>query len=171
MDGDRARVVNNKQTITAKGPKNLSQKALTAAAAGCKAVAVPLQLTHSGGGGSASRKQLVAANDKKATPLKLVFGGKGGASSDGSGGQSAQGPIHPKSTLARNVVSLLASAPGQCLSGADFPKAYAARFKVKLDYQGGQLKDLLDRLEAGGSCSVRKQQMPKGPPLVSVHSK
>jgi hypothetical protein len=66
-------------------------------------------------------------------------------------------------------VLLLASSPGRCLSGADFPAAYAARYNVKLDYQGGQLKDLLSRLEAGGSCNLEKRQMPNGTTLLYVH--
>jgi len=99
----------------------------------------------------------------KTSPPKFVFSG-----SDGVGRHSAQGPISLKSTLARNVVLLLASSPGRCLSGADFPAAYAARYNVKLDYQGGQLKDLLSRLEAGGSCNLEKRQMPNGTTLLYV---
>jgi len=100
----------------------------------------------------------------KAPPKTVISGG------ESTSGHSAQGSIHPKSTLARNVASLLASAPGRCVPGTALPGAYVARFGVKLDYQGGQLKDLLDRLETGGSCRVEKRQMPKGPALLYVYS-
>jgi hypothetical protein len=100
----------------------------------------------------------------KAPPKTVISGG------ESTSGHSAQGSIHPKSTLARNVASLLASAPGRCVPGTALPGAYVARFGVKLDYQGGQLKDLLDRLETGGSCRVEKRQMPKGPALLHVYS-
>jgi hypothetical protein len=68
------------------------------------------------------------------------------------------------------VAALLAATPGRSISGNKFPQAFTARFGVDLDYQGGKLKDLLERLEAGGSCLVERRPMPKGPALLFVRA-
>ena len=85
--GSGARVVSTKQTITAKGPKNASKKVLAAAATELRKTSAPLQITHNGGGGSASRKQLLLTDANKASPLKVDVnsGGKGKGKGKGKG--------------------------------------------------------------------------------------
>lgn len=164
--GGGAPMIQSKQTLTVKGSKGLGKEVLAAAAAECKAAPLQLAFSGVGVGGHSVPKQLAAAASQS-PPLKLNFGsGGGGTVTKGL----ASGPIHPKSVLARNVVVLLAEAPGRCLPGSQFRQAYLARYGVELDYQGGQLKDLLERLEAGGSCLVERRSMPKGPALLYVHA-
>jgi hypothetical protein len=79
-------------------------------------------------------------------------------------------PIDPKSILARNLSALLAAAPQQCIPRTQFKQDYAARFGVELDLQAGKLKDLIERLEAGGSCVAEQRPLLKGPPLLFVHA-
>jgi hypothetical protein len=80
-------------------------------------------------------------------------------------------PIDSKSILAQNVAALLAAAPERCIAGTQFKQVYAARFGVELDLQGGKLKDLLYRLEAGGSCVVEQRPQPRGPPNLFVRAR
>jgi hypothetical protein len=80
-------------------------------------------------------------------------------------------PIDSKSILAQNVAALLAAAPERCIAGTHFKQVYAARFGVELDLQDGKLKDLLDRLEAGGSCVVEQRPQPRGPPNLFVRAR
>lgn len=165
--GGGAPMIQSKQTLTVKGSKGLGKEVLAAAAAECKAS--PPKLAFGGGGGGGARPKQLTAAAAQSPPLKLNFGGGGGG-----GGTATKalppGPIHSKSTLARNVALLLAAAPGRCIPGNQFPQAFTARFGVDLDYQGGKLKDLLERLEAGGSCSVERRPMPKGPALLFVRA-
>jgi len=80
-------------------------------------------------------------------------------------------PIDSKSALAQNVAALLAAAPERCVAGTQFKQVYADRFGVELDLQGGKLKDLLYRLEAGGSCVVEQRPQPRGPPNLFVRAR
>jgi hypothetical protein len=124
-----------------------------------------------GGGKAAECKFLLAPQTKshelQATPLKFAFGG-GPATKQFT---PAVKPIDSKSILAQNVAALLAAAPERCIAGTHFKQVYAARFGVELDLQDGKLKDLLDRLEAGGSCVVEQRPQPKGPPLLFVRGR
>jgi hypothetical protein len=80
-------------------------------------------------------------------------------------------PIDSKSVLAQNVAALLAAAPERCIAGTQFKQVYADCFGVELDLQGGKLKDLLYRLEAGGSCVVEQRPQPRGPPNLFVRAR
>jgi hypothetical protein len=117
------------------------------------------------------------SHERPATPLNFGGGGGGGGGSPAtkqlapaSGLATGLKPIDPKSVLARNVSALLAAAPQRCIPGTQFKQAYAARFGVELDLQAGKLKDLIERLEAGGSCVVEQRPQLKGPPLLFVHA-
>ena len=114
------------------------------------------------------------SHERQATLLKFAFGAGPATKQLALAARPATGvmkPIDSKSILAQNVAALLAAAPERCIAGTQFKQAYAARFGIELDLRDGKLKDLLDRLEAGGSCIVEQRPQPKGPPLLFVRAR